>query len=103
VKRGKGMAASPTQRAKVKEADCVVCGTSPCDPAHTVSRAKGGDDHYLCVVPLCRTHHRAYDSEGFSILEYLELDHREEIAYAVKLVGLYTALCLLTNQRWEAA
>ena len=100
MKRGKGMAASTAQREKVRYLDCVVCGQSPVDPAHTVSRALGGDDDPRCVVPLCRVHHRAFDSEGFSILEYLEPNHREEIAYAVMLVGLTRALRILTNARW---
>lgn len=103
MKRGKGMAASPAQREKVRGLDCIVCGQSPCDPAHTISRAKGGDDDPRCVVPLCRPHHRAFDSQGFSILEFMEPDHREEIAYAVGLVGLLNALQLLTNERWMAA
>lgn len=102
MKRGKGMAASPAQREKVRGQGCVVCDRSPVDPAHTVSRAKGGDDDPRCVVGLCRAHHRMYDSEGFSILEYLEPDYREEIAYAVQKVGLINAYELLTNERWQS-
>ena len=101
MKRGKGFAASPAQRAKVRDERCVKCGESPCDPAHTISRAMGGDDDPRCVVPLCREHHRAYDTGQISILEYLEPRFREEVAYAVTLVGLVTALQQLTNERWS--
>ena len=101
MKRGGGFKASPAQRNKVKDEVCLVCGLGPCDPAHTISRAMGGDDDPRCVVPLCREHHRAYDTGQISILEYLEPRWREEVAYAVMLVGLVTALQQLTNERWN--
>ena len=102
MKRGNGMQASPAQRAKVRGRTCIVCGQSPCDPAHTISRAKGGDDDPRCVVPLCWPHHRAFDSQGFSILEFMEPEHRLEIAYAVEKVGLINAFEQLARERWRS-
>lgn len=96
-----GFSASKAQRAKVRDAECIVCGWHECDPAHLISRAKGGGDDPLDVVPLCRADHRGYDTGRLSILEYLEPNHREELAFAVKRVGLLTALQTLTNSRWE--
>jgi hypothetical protein len=94
-------AASPAQRKKVRFEQCVVCEFPECDPAHTVSKAMGGDDDPRAVVPLCRECHRAYDTGTLSLLEHLEPSHREELAYAVQQVGMVTALQLLTNRRWE--
>jgi hypothetical protein len=49
---------------------------------------------------LCREHHRAYDEERLSILEFLEPRFREELAYAVENFGLLTTLQRVTNSRW---
>lgn len=92
--------ASIAQRRKVAGQSCVVCGDSPCHPAHVIDRALGGDDDPRAVVALCPPHHRAYDTGRLSLLEHLEPRHREELAYAVSLVGLLAALRRLTNQRW---
>jgi predicted restriction endonuclease len=55
-------AASVVQRAEVAGLRCLVCGAATrIDPAHLVPRSLGGCDEADCVVPLCRTHHRAYD------------------------------------------
>lgn len=93
--------ASAEQRAKVALAPCVVCMEGPCDPAHLIDRSLGGDDHALAVVPLCRGHHRAYDEQGFDLLPYLEPSHRDEVAHAVRTVGLVAALNRITNDRYE--
>lgn len=96
--------ASPAQRAKVAELECLVtgCSRTDCHPAHLIDRSIGGDDDPRAVVPLCGSHHRAYDSEGLSLLEHLEPTYRAELAYAVELVGLVRALQRITNQRWRA-
>ena len=93
--------ASPEQREKVAGAKCIVCGVSGCDPAHLIDRSIGGDDDPRAVVALCRRCHRAYDEDGLSLLEYLEPDHRAELAYAVELVGMMAALRRITNKRWS--
>jgi hypothetical protein len=95
--------ASPAQRKKVAELDCIVagCERTGCHPAHLIDRSIGGDDDPRAVVPLCGEHHRAYDSEGLSLLEHLEPGHRAELAYAVELVGVVAALQRITNQRWR--
>lgn len=65
---GKGFQASPAQRAKVKLLPCLACGygsdfpdETGVDPAHLWPRGKGGCDHVDCVIPLCRSCHRAFD------------------------------------------
>lgn len=92
-------AASPAQREKVSDEACVVCGSGPCDPAHVASRAQGGCDSPLCVVPLCRRHHDAFDGDGFDLLPYLEPYYRAELGHAVEHVGLIGALRRVTNDR----
>jgi hypothetical protein len=95
--------ASLPQRRKAALECCVVCGAEHCDPAHLIDRSLGGDDDPRSVVALCRPHHREYDDGALSLLEYLEPHYRTELAYAVELVGLITALERITNQRWRAA
>lgn len=48
----------------IREQNCIVCGTHPVDPHHLKSRGSGGDD-YTCV-PLCRTCHSVYHSDGLT-------------------------------------
>src|SRR5690606_13786416 len=63
--------ASPEQRQKVKGARAIVSGKTPCDPAHIVSRSLGGCDDPLCVAPLTREEHRAYDRGELDLLPHL--------------------------------
>ena len=66
-------AASDAQRAKINGAWCIVCQqTKGLTPAHLAARARGGCDHPDCVVPLCWTHHRAFDTGRLDLLPYLE-------------------------------
>ena len=61
--------ASPAQRDKVYDRQCVNCGAGPgCDPAHLCPRSQGGCDDPACVVPLCRGCHTAFD-QGMIDLE----------------------------------
>lgn len=94
----KGFAASPAQRLKCRDADCIVCGQPGCDPAHVIDRALGGGDHQNDVVPLCRGCHRAYDTGALDLLPHLN-GHRTEQAHAVRLVGLEAAYRRITNSR----
>ena len=93
-------AASAPQRAKVAGRRCLVCNASArIDPAHLVPRSLGGCDHALCVVALCRTCHRRYDTGGLDLVAWLEPDHRAEAAHAVSHLGLAGALRRISGQR----
>jgi 5-methylcytosine-specific restriction endonuclease McrA len=85
--------ASPEQRAKVASRSCLVCkATTRIDPAHLVPRSLGGCDDALCVVALCRSCHRRYDTGGLDLVAHLEPEHRAEAAHAVRHLGLAGAL-----------
>lgn len=93
--------ASPAQRERIRGRVCVVCGSELVHPAHVIDRSIGGDDDPRAVVPLCPPHHRAYDDEkSLDLLPHLEPHYREELAYAVQLVGLVAALERITNEHW---
>jgi hypothetical protein len=73
------------------------------DAAHLIQRSRvpGPEaDHEDNCVPLCRDCHRAYDERRLDLLPYLR---REEMAYAVQLIGLLSALERITNRRWVPA
>lgn len=63
--------ASPEQRAKVQARGSIVSGHEPCDPAHLWPRGLGGCDSPLCVIPLTRAEHRAFDDGQLDVLPYL--------------------------------
>ncbi len=99
LKKGKGFSTSPEQQKKAREAVCIVCRQGPCDPAHLMKKRtldKDGDPRH--TIPLCRTHHRAYDAEGFDLLPY-ERMFPEESAFAVGLYGLATVTKTITNNQ----
>ena len=102
LKPGRGFAVSQAQREKARM--CIVCQADLVHPAHVIDRSLVPDDDGdpRRVVGLCPMHHREYDDGSLSILEYLEPHYRSELAYAVELVGLITALERITNQRWRA-
>ena len=92
--------ASAAQRAKVAGSSCLVCdATAPIDPAHLVPRSLGGCDHPLCVVALCRSCHRRYDTGDLDLVAWLEPDHRAEAAHAVAHLGLARALRRISGAR----
>lgn len=100
MKRGKGFAASTAQRSKVAgEPGCRFCRRTPVDPAHVVSRARGGCNEPECVIALCREHHRQYD-EGW--LDVLSLLSKAEQAHAVNHIGIVAAYHQTTHQRIAA-
>ena len=100
LERAPFAAASRAQRDRTYAAPCIVCGgRTRVDPAHLVPRALGGCDDALCVVPLCRLHHRAYDRGLLDLVPHLEPDHRAEAAHAVKHLGLVGALRRLSGRR----
>jgi hypothetical protein len=93
-----GFQASPAQRRKAQASVCRACGGLGSDPAHIIPRSLGGCDEDLCVIPLCRAHHRAYDEHNLDVLALLTHD---EQAHTVAHVGLISALQRTTNLRWE--
>jgi hypothetical protein len=87
------LSAAPGQRDKVAGRPCLVCGSvARVDPAHLIPRSLGGCDEPDCVVPLCRTHHRAYDTGRLELLPFLEPRWRVEVAHAVLHLGLIGAV-----------
>ena len=81
---------------------CIVCGADRrIDPAHLIPRSLGGCGDALCVVPLCRTCHRAYDRGELDLLPYLEPGWRAQLAHAVGHVGLIGALRRISGSRRE--
>ena len=93
LERSHSLAASEAQRAAVAGLRCIVCGSDRrVDPAHLVPRSMGGCGDALCVVPACRSCHRAYDTGELDLLPYLEPAWRSQLAHAVGHVGLITAL-----------
>ncbi len=96
--------ASKPQRQAVAGRACIVCAAHPTDPAHLIPKglADDLDGDPRAVVPLCRTHHSAYDEGRLSLLEHLEPHWRAELAFAVERVGLMSTLRRVTNER-EAA
>jgi hypothetical protein len=95
--------ASEAQRAKVDGRACLACGQRPVDPAHLVARALGGCDQPDCCVPLCRTHHRAYDRGQLDLLPWLEPRYRAELAHGLLHLGLLALLRRVTGTRWSPA
>ena len=100
LKRRPFAPASPAQRAKVQGQRCLVCrSTTRIDPAHLIARSAGGCDDALCVIALCRSCHRRYDSGALDLVAYLEPGHRAEAAHAVAHVGLGAALRRISGTR----
>lgn len=91
--------ASSLQRAKAREG-CRVTGAQHADPAHVVDRSLGGCDDPLCVVPLSRIVHDAYDRGEVDLLPYLSY---AEQAHAVEHLGILRALKRITGSEWKEA
>lgn len=98
LRRGRGMGASERQRVKVAGHLCVFCGATGCDPAHVTPRSLGGCDDALCVVPLCRACHRAYDTGALNLLPVL-LKRPLELEHAIEHLGHERAIWRITNIR----
>jgi hypothetical protein len=92
LKRTTSMAATDAQRAAVAGQPCIACGSEHrVDAAHVIPRALGCGDA-LCVCPLCRRCHAAYDAGRLDLLPHLEPGWRAQVAHAVGHVGLIGAL-----------
>lgn len=53
----------------VRDMPCVICGATPCDPAHFRAGLGGGiglKPSDARVFPLCHTHHRVQHNDGES-------------------------------------
>ena len=104
LQRTAAMAASDFQRAAVAGCSCIVCGADRrIDPAHLISRSRGGCGDPLCVVPACCVHHRAYDCGELDLFSYLEPAWRAQLAHAVGHVGLIGALRRISGGRQPTA
>lgn len=102
LKRATSMAATDAQRAAVAGRPCIVCGFQRrVDAAHLVPRALGCGDA-LCVCPLCRRCHAAYDAGELDLLPHLEPGWRAQLAHAVGHVGLVGALRRIGGRDWRA-
>ena len=100
LQRTPSLAATDRQRDAVAGRPCIVCGaTHRIDPAHLIPRSLGGCGEALCVVPACRSCHRAYDEGRLDLLPYLEPAWRAQLAHAVGHVGLVAALRRITGER----
>lgn len=99
--------ATPEQKAKVAGKACVAAGyhecAGPVDPMHLIDRslAPSAGDDVLMVVPGCRALHDAYDNHEIDLSPFLEPQFREEVACAVRAVGLFQALRRITNLTWH--
>jgi len=93
LKRTASMTATKAQRDAVAGRICIVCGADKwIDPAHLIPRSLGGCGDALCVVPLCRRCHRAYDRRELDLVPSLEPAWRSQLAHAVGHAGLIGAL-----------
>lgn len=95
--------ASKEQAAKRNAGVSIVSGaTVGLDAAHLCSRALGGCEDALCVVPLTRAEHRSFDEGGLDLLPYLVPHHVDEIAHALRHYrgDLIALLERLTGEKW---
>lgn len=94
--------ADEAQRAKVAELGCAVCGRVPVDPAHLVPQRPGGCGSPDCVIALCRTHHRLYDSARLALAPHLTDAWEPELRHAVGHVGVERLGRALGGRGWPA-
>jgi hypothetical protein len=103
LQRTLSLAATDSQRAAVAGRPCIACGATPrIDPAHLIPRSLGGCGDPLCVVPACRSCHRAYDRGELDLLPHLEPAWRAQAAHVVGHVGLIAALRRISGDAREA-
>lgn len=87
IEPARWLPASPAQRLKVIESRCVVCGRTRVDAAHLVPQRLGGCQSPDCVLPLCRTHHRLFDTGQLALVLYLGPKQKPELAHALRHFG----------------
>jgi hypothetical protein len=71
------------------------------DPAHLVPRRLGGCDSPDCVVALCRTHHRMFDTGALALVPFLGPEVERELRHALTHVGCAELEAALWNG-WPA-
>jgi hypothetical protein len=80
-----------------------LCGNAGRPGAPDPSRDAGlGQDQALAVIPLCRSHHSAFDRHELDLLPY-QGAFKEELAFAVYRSDLISVLERLTGCRWHPA
>lgn len=108
--RGPMSPAGGEQRAVVRLEACIVTGRrkadgNTVDPAHLCPRGRGGCDDPLCIVPLWRPVHRAFDDGRFDLLPYL-VAHAltDHVAHALEHYrgDLVALIERLTSSSWTA-
>ena len=88
------------------EQPCLVCGRDRVDAAHLVPQRLGGCQAAECVIALCRTHHRLFDTGQLALALYLGPKQEAELAHALCHVGeaeLEAALVHGWPAPWEAS
>jgi len=101
LKKGKGFAASPAQRKKVKGMGSIYSGRGPCDPAHVIPRSllTEGQEDPLAVVPLTRGEHRLYDGNVLDLWRSMESFAPDELEFAIQRIGFERAKRIITGKR----
>jgi hypothetical protein len=80
---------------------CAVCGRTPSDPAHLVPQRLGGCELPECVIALCRTHHRLFDSARLALTPYLGDEYARELAHALLHVDAAELRVALDGGGWS--
>jgi hypothetical protein len=70
------------------------------DPAHLVARRLGGCDSPDCVVALCRTHHRLFDTGRLALAPWLGPGCVWELRHALTHVKPAELDAALTGSGW---
>lgn len=99
--------ASKPQRDKARTEPCVVTQAeaiegATVDPAHLCPRGRGGCDDPLCVVPLVRGLHRAFDDGELDLLPALVGRRTAELCHALEHYDgdVLSLLHRLTGERY---
>jgi hypothetical protein len=67
-----------------------------------VPRRLGGCDSPDCVVALCRTHHRLFDTGRLALAPYLVPEPERELRHALTHVACAELVAALTRGGWPA-
>lgn len=101
VKRPSFTPASPVQREKIRDEQCIVCGEPATDPMHLAPRSHGGCEHQHCVLPGCRSCHRAFDDGDLDLTPFV---HGRRIELAHMQTHYDTPIALLqrlSGRKWQ--
>ncbi len=70
-------------RQAIKKMPCVVCGTTPSDPAHIVPWNVCGKDEWYSMLPLCRRCHSTQHRTGWRLF----LEDKPKLCALLKEMG----------------